>query len=155
MIQKPATAALCALLIILPGCFIGSGNRAAARDVERPVSDPPQPESKYYSAEFDARGLSEVLYQTPPDRAFVLREVHSTVAVDILAEVGGNLLPVAGAWMMRNGGNAGGALDWTLQLPTGAKMPAGAALRVRRGKGQDSKEASAEIFIAGDLVRVE
>ncbi|MBI3817492.1 MAG: hypothetical protein HY286_02285 [Planctomycetes bacterium] len=153
MIQK-AAAACVLLLAILPACVFTGPNRAATHDVEKPLTDPPQPESKYTTVEFGPDGLSELLYQTPPDRAFLLKEIRSTISADLVADVGGNLITVCGAWMFTNdyGPTAGGLC---IRLAAGAKVPAGAALKLRLTKDwKPGSVVSAQVFMSGDLVRV-
>lgn len=158
MIKNRKTPLPAILLAFIPGCFIGRAESASVHNVERPITDPPVLESKFTNIEFDRKGFSEVLYQVPPDRAWILKEIRTTHPVDVIAEVAGNPIEICGSFMF-----VGGPPAWTLYLASGARIPPGAALRVRRAKGYTSTlpaiggdgPATATIFISGDLVRVQ
>lgn len=140
---------------LLSGCVISaSKNQASTRDVERPDAGPSIPESKYVTVELEAGGLTAPIYEAPPDRAFVIQEIRSTMAADLVAEVAGAtvvLLPVE--LLITSGPNDGRVLASTFS--SGVKLPPGAKLRLRRPKAQASEIGQpVRVFVSGSLIRV-
>jgi hypothetical protein len=140
---------LVALLLVaaLPACVFATGNRATTQDVEKPRTDPGIPESKFATVDFVQGDISDVIYQAPPDRALILRDVLASSAVDLVADVAGNLITIAPWWAIFDPAHPG------MHLGSGVKLPPGAALRARR-TSKTSAESPVQILIAGELVRM-
>jgi hypothetical protein len=137
------------LALAVPGCVFAAGNKATARDVEKPTGDPRQPESVFSSVEFDAAGLSSLLYEAPADRAFVVKDLRIDVPCDVVGEVAGAvLLLVPSAFLETDGSSS----RWTSRSEAGVKLPAGARLRLQRTAGSTASEVRA--LVAGELVRL-
>jgi hypothetical protein len=137
---------LAPLFLCCASCVFAGGNKASARDVEKP-GDPRTPESKLVTVAFDGSGLSEPVYEAPADRAFVIQDLRMTIPCDVMAEVVGAPILLLSRWMCEQVGTA-----YAFRSVAGLKLPAAAKLRLQR----DEKSASTEVivFVAGELVRL-
>lgn len=141
----------------LPACVFASGNKATARDVEKPSGDPRVPESQYVSVAFDATGASAPIYETPPDRALVIHDLRTGVRCDLVAEVAGAPMVLVTSDLMEYASAAnqgtGGPAFWSFRSPSGVKVPAGAKARLQRTK-EAGDHAEVVVFFSGELVRL-
>ncbi|MBL8695743.1 MAG: hypothetical protein JNJ88_16745 [Planctomycetes bacterium] len=146
------------LLVAIPACLLSgcvisaSKNQASTRDVERPDTGPSIPESKYATVELEAGGLTGPIYEAPPDRAFVIQEIRSTMAADLVAEVAGATVVLLPVELLVSSGSEGLLIS---AFSSGVKLPPGAKLRLRRPKAQPSEIGQpVRVFVSGSLIRV-
>ncbi|MFN0207158.1 MAG: hypothetical protein ACKVS6_12715 [Planctomycetota bacterium] len=146
--------AFAAILIIFPSCVFSAANRATARDVDKTPGEPGIPESKFVTVDFDANGMSEVLYQTPPDRAFWIRDFIVNVPCSVYAEVAGNSMLILPWWALQYSPIGDGAMKLHAPLNAGFKLAPGASLKIKRIHSNPPAASQAEVFFAGELIRM-
>lgn len=158
--MNPRASNLASLLVIcsgaasLPACVFSAGNRANARDVDRTVAEPPQPDSRFVLIPYVDTNPTEMIYQAPPDRAFMIRDLRITTPCDVIADVAGNqivLFPMS----MLHSVNTSPIRHFAFQSAGALKLPPGASLHVRPVAGPSSKLEQVGVFVAGELVRLQ